>query len=225
MRIGELSQRSGVPIPTIKYYLREGLLHGGVALAANQAAYGDDHLRRLRLIRALIDVGGVSVAAAADVIAALGSDDLAPHDLLGTAHHAITPTRRPDRSTPAWHDARARAAALIAGRGWLVDPHTPAIDLLADVLAALTDLGAADLLDNLDRYADAAATVADFEVDAVIARGDRESMVELVVVGTVLGEALLSALRLLAHEHASARALGAVQPVARAPRSAIRAAR
>jgi len=31
MRISQLSAESGVPIPTIKYYLREGLLPGGEA--------------------------------------------------------------------------------------------------------------------------------------------------------------------------------------------------
>lgn len=29
MRIGELSRRTGVPVPTIKYYVREGLLPPG----------------------------------------------------------------------------------------------------------------------------------------------------------------------------------------------------
>jgi len=29
MRIGELSRRSGVPVPSIKYYVREGLLPAG----------------------------------------------------------------------------------------------------------------------------------------------------------------------------------------------------
>jgi DNA-binding transcriptional MerR regulator len=208
MRIGELSQRSGVPIPTIKYYLREGLLHAGETRAANQAAYGDDHLRRLRLIRALIDVGGVSVSAAADVISALNDDDLASHDLLGAAHIAVMPTRHPDRETPSWQAARTQAAKIVTERGWLVSPLTPALDQLADVLSALTDLGLTDFLDRLDSYLRAAETLATVEVDAVVARPDRESMVELVVVGTVLGEALFAALRLLAHEHRSAERLG-----------------
>ncbi len=46
MRISELSRRSGVSIPTIKYYLRDGLLPAGRATAANQADYDEDHLRR-----------------------------------------------------------------------------------------------------------------------------------------------------------------------------------
>jgi len=208
MRIGELSRRSGVPVPTIKYYLREGLLEPGATTAPNQADYGEVHLHRLRLVRALIDVGGVSVAAARDVIAALDAPDLAPHDLLGVAHHAVTPTRHPDRGTEQWQAARAEAARVAAARGWLVEPQALALDLLADVLAALTALDATDIVASLDHYADAAERLAEVEVDAVVARRDPTRMVELVIVGTVLGEALFGALRLLAQEHASAVRLG-----------------
>src|SRR5262249_53534630 len=117
MRIGELSSLSGVGVPTIKYYLREGLLEPGEPRAANQADYTEAHLQRLRLIRALLDVGGVSVAAARDVIAALGQTELSPHQLLGAAHHAVAPSRHPDRSLEAWRDAREQADRLIADRG------------------------------------------------------------------------------------------------------------
>ena len=37
MRISELSRRSSVPVATIKYYLRAGLLHEGRRTAATQA--------------------------------------------------------------------------------------------------------------------------------------------------------------------------------------------
>ena len=53
MRIAELSRDSGVPVPTIKYYVREGLLPPGELTSPNQAQYDASHLRRLRLIRAL----------------------------------------------------------------------------------------------------------------------------------------------------------------------------
>ena len=69
MRIAELSRRSGASIPTIKYYVREEILPPGTATGRNQAEYSEDHVRRLRLIRALIDVGGLSVAAARQVLA------------------------------------------------------------------------------------------------------------------------------------------------------------
>ncbi|MFF5294581.1 MerR family transcriptional regulator [Paractinoplanes globisporus] len=206
--MGELSRRSGVPIPTIKFYLREGLLPPGVATAANQADYDEEHLRRLRLIRALIDVGGVTVAGAREVVAALGTHADDPLDLLGAAQTAVEPRHRPDRDTPQWRAARERVTALIADRRWLIHPDSPAIDLVADALAAADSLGVDELLDKFGEYADTADRIAAVEVRAVLDRPDPASRMELVVLGTVLGEALLTSLRLLAHQHESARQLG-----------------
>jgi DNA-binding transcriptional MerR regulator len=57
MLMAELSRSSGVPVATIKYYLREGLLPPGAATSATRAEYDEAHLRRLRLTRALEDPG------------------------------------------------------------------------------------------------------------------------------------------------------------------------
>lgn len=207
MRMGELSRRSGVPIPTIKYYLREGLLPPGTATAANQADYGDDHLRRLLLIRALIDVGGVSVAASREVIGALTTYADDPLELLGVAQSSVAPRHRPDRDTPQWRAARERVLAFVDERGWLVHPESPEIDLVADALAAGGTLGVDVLLDNLGQYADSAAALAAMEVRSVLERPDPAARMEHVVLGTVLGEALFSSLRMLAHQHESKRQL------------------
>ncbi|HZN19044.1 MAG TPA: MerR family transcriptional regulator [Micromonosporaceae bacterium] len=205
MRIGELSGRSGVSVATIKYYLREGLLPPGAPTATNQAAYGDAHLQRLRLIRALIDVGGLSVAGARDVLAAVDAGDLPLHTLLGVAHKAVTRPARPGAPDDAWHAARAEVEELVRHRGWRVEPGSPGLDRAADAVHALRTLGQEDLLGCLETYADAAEQVAACEVGAVVARADPARMVEGVVTGTVLGEALLAALRLLAQQDASAR--------------------
>jgi DNA-binding transcriptional MerR regulator len=212
MRMGELSRRSAVPVPTIKYYLREGLLARGAATAANQADYSEEHLRRLRLIRALIDVGGVSVAGAREVIAALGDDEATPFELLGAAQEAIAPRNRPGREAPPWAAARDRVLALVESRGWLVYTESDTVALVADALAACATLGATELADNLGGYADAAATLAEMEVESVLARPAGAEQMELVVLGTVLGEALFSALRMLLHEHESARRLSVPRP-------------
>jgi len=207
LRIAELSARTGVAIPTIKYYLREGLLQPGVARAANQADYSEHHVQRLRLVRALVDVGGVPIAAAREVVAALGRTDLPPHDLLGVAHETVAPARHPDRSSADWQRARAEAEDLAGRRGWRVNPDSHGMNMLADVLMALSTLEVPEVLADLDIYADTAQRLATIEVDHVIARGDPTRMLELVVLGTVLGESLFAALRLLAHEHASAERL------------------
>ena len=80
MRVSELSQATGVPVPTIKYYLREGLLpRGETTTSPNQASYGDEHVARLRLIRSLLDVGGLSVATVRDVLAAVDDPGTSLH--------------------------------------------------------------------------------------------------------------------------------------------------
>ncbi|MFF9570982.1 MerR family transcriptional regulator [Streptomyces sp. NPDC014685] len=62
MGLPEPSGKSGVEPATIKYYLREGLLRPGHRVSATQAEYDESHLRRLRLVRALIQVGRPPVA-------------------------------------------------------------------------------------------------------------------------------------------------------------------
>src|SRR5688572_3131156 len=90
MRISELSAMTGVSLPTIKYYLREGLLFEGRRTSATQAEYGDDHVRRLRVVRALID-SGVSIAETKKVVRSLDDPPESPHDLLSAAHAAVIP--------------------------------------------------------------------------------------------------------------------------------------
>jgi DNA-binding transcriptional MerR regulator len=211
MRIAELSGRSGTSIPSIKYYLREGLLPGGNATGRNQADYDEAHVHRLRLIRALLDVGGLSVAAVRDVLAAVDTPGLPGHHLLGTAHHAISPPPpRRDPDDAGWQAARAEVEELIERRGWYVGPDSPGIDAAADAIAAMHALGQEDLL-ILDTYADAAERVAAEEVAAVVARGEPARMVQGVVIGTILGEAILCALRRLAQQNESAKRLPSVR--------------
>ena len=56
MRLSELSRLSGTSMPTIKYYVREGPLGSGERLNDTRTEYSDDHVHRLRLTRALVDV-------------------------------------------------------------------------------------------------------------------------------------------------------------------------
>ncbi|MGA8746144.1 MAG: MerR family transcriptional regulator [Solirubrobacterales bacterium] len=53
LRIGELAQASGVPVPTIKHYLREGLLPEPVKTSRNMAYYPPEFVDRIRLIKQL----------------------------------------------------------------------------------------------------------------------------------------------------------------------------
>ena len=53
LRMGELAQASGVPAPTIKHYLREGLLPEPVKTSRNMAYYPPEFVDRIRLIKQL----------------------------------------------------------------------------------------------------------------------------------------------------------------------------
>src|ERR1700712_5486451 len=89
MRIAELSRRSGVSVASIKYYLREGLLPAGELTSPNQARYGEEHVRRLRLVRALVDVGRLTIAGPRAGLAAVDADDVPLHEVLGATQGAL----------------------------------------------------------------------------------------------------------------------------------------
>ncbi|QWB24286.1 MULTISPECIES: MerR family transcriptional regulator [Streptomyces] len=208
MRIGELSRKTGVPVPTIKYYVREGLLPAGELTSRNQASYGEPHERRLQLIRALADVGGMKVAEIADVLAAVDDTDRPLHRVLGSAADRMG---RSDGTRDDAESAAARAAVtdLISRRGWRTHASNPAVTDLSEALAALARLGHGAFAELLDTYADAAEQVAHADLEYVDRQMAVEEKVEGVVIGTVLGEAVFSSLRRLAHVDASARLYGA----------------
>jgi DNA-binding transcriptional MerR regulator len=205
MRIAELSRQSGVPIPTIKYYLREGLLPAGERTSRNQVQYADSHLRRLALVRALVEVGGLSIAAARDILTRMDSPGASAMDTLGKAQYAMTP-RRDHAEDELWQLASAEVAELAARRGWQVRPTNPAREALTEVIATLHRLGEGEyLVGLLDDYAAAAEGLAVAEVDNLLHRPGLDSMAAGVVIWTVLGDALLAALRRLAQESESSR--------------------
>lgn len=207
MRISELSAVSGVPLPTVKYYLREGLLPAGERTARNQADYGAAHLARLRLIRALVDVGGLSIADTRAVLTAADDPDLPLDEVMGAAHHAITNRAAPTRTEPEWSDARNVVLMIAEQRGWRVERDAPALGQAADAVAAVLAMDVPELHPFLDRYADIAEELAREEVAATVSMGDPQDVVRGVVIGTVIGEALLNALRLLAQQSVTIKLL------------------
>ena len=197
MKMAELSSTSGIPVATIKYYLREGLLPAGERFSPNQSHYGPEHLRRLRVILALLEVGGLSIAAAHQVIDAIDSD-------LGLAHtfdiaqRTVSAHIEPETLSPA---SVAKVDEVLSG--WHVSPDNPGRLAAARVLQTFDELGQPDLSGWVPGYAAAALAVAEADLDEIDARADREAKTEMVVIGTVLGDALFAGLRRAAQEHVS----------------------
>ncbi|NUU20331.1 MAG: MerR family transcriptional regulator, partial [Streptomycetaceae bacterium] len=141
MRIAELSRATGVPVPTIKYYVREGLLPPGELTSRTQAQYGDAHVRRLKLVRALVEVGGVSVAAARKAVEAIDAEGRTLHSKIGAAHYLLSNPSPLAVGAADREHAESQARALIDELGWRVHAKNPAAELLVQALAALHWLG------------------------------------------------------------------------------------
>ncbi len=203
MRISELSERSGIAVATIKYYLREGLLPPGERTSPNQASYGEDHLRRLRLVRALIEVGGIPVATVAEVLAAIDSPETPLFHVLGITQDSVSPTV-PAARDDEWDRAREAVCAEMDRRGWSTHPSLEAIDNLASVLVRFSQLGYRDWATSaMPDYFDGARKVAENDVTAALSAGDRDDIVDAVVVLTVLGDTALAIIRRIAQAQVS----------------------
>jgi DNA-binding transcriptional MerR regulator len=208
MKVSELSDRSGLPVQTIKYYIREGLLPKGAATAATRAEYDDRHLERLRLIRALREVGDLPIASVKRIVAAVDDDAVGTQELLGTVQYALGPLAEPHPEDPGWRAAREDVDAIVAELGWRVLPDAPTRDMLAQAFIALRRLGLPIAFTELDPYIQAAALIAEHEVGTVAVEGERGRVVQTAVATNVLYEQVLLALRRMAQEDASARRFG-----------------
>ncbi|MFC7648430.1 MerR family transcriptional regulator [Streptosporangium lutulentum] len=195
--MAELSETTGVPVPTIKYYIREGLVAPGQPTGRNQADYTGEHVRRLRLVRALVEYGGLSIAVIRDLIAQVDDPDLEAFDLLAAAQKTVTQVKEP-RPGPYKDGAERRLHDLLTERGWRIRTGDPAYRTAVGVLATLDEVGRQDVLDVLDDYAEAAERIARIDVGLIGDVNDRERAVEIVVIGTSVGDTLIAALRRLA---------------------------
>ncbi len=187
---------------SIKYYLREGLVPRGERTAVNQACYGEHHLHRLRLIRVLREVAALPIATIKQVVEAVNDDTLPVHTLLGIAHHALGP-HDPPGDDETFRQARRDVDGFLDHLGWQVSAHAPARTALAHTLASLRRLGQDVEPSALTEYARAADRIAAWELEQTVSTPTRQALVEQVVVGTIVYEKALVALRRLAQERHS----------------------
>ncbi|GAA4116320.1 MerR family transcriptional regulator [Knoellia locipacati] len=203
MRLAELSAESGVAVATLKYYLREGLLHPGRTLSRTSADYDESHVDRVRLVRALSEVGGLSLATIEQVLEVItepGTDRL---HVLEAAQRTLV---RAGARTPDGADGGStqRVRDWIERHGWEIDPMDPFIDDLARAWEACDHAALGLDEDRMDRYAEHVEGIATVDVSTV--PEDPEAAVRHVVLGTLLVDPVLVALRRLAQQHVSRRA-------------------
>ncbi|TDC20645.1 MerR family transcriptional regulator [Streptomyces sp. 8K308] len=212
MRLAELSKRSGVPIPTIKYYLREELLPPGRRVSATQAEYDEEHLRRLRLVRALLQLGRVPVAIAREVLAAVADESVDQLSRLGTAVAALPhggQRAADDGDEATAREAEGTAEELQRRLGWRVVPENPAHGTLVSALTALLRLGYPCDVPQLLPYGRLAGDLAAHELSLIEEFEAPTTQLEAAVALTVLYEPVLLSLRRLAQAEEASRRFGA----------------
>ncbi|HZN18989.1 MAG TPA: MerR family transcriptional regulator [Micromonosporaceae bacterium] len=210
MRISDLSKQTGVPVATIKFYLRERLLPAGRPTGRNQAEYSEAHVRRLRLIRALANIGQFELSVVREVLAAVENEELPMRDLYEVINRALVPPEPATTEADGLDQAGAEVTRFIAALGWQVAEDSPSRVRLAHVVAALERLGCACGIDFFLPYAETAERIAAQELDLLPpdrTRGGRAGA----VVRAVLFDIALAAMRRMAQQHYVALRFGAAR--------------
>jgi DNA-binding transcriptional MerR regulator len=198
MKISELSERSGIPVATLKFYIREGMLPRGEATSATSAEYDEGHLVRLRVIAALAGVRGLPLARVRDILDLVDEPLGDPNETVRRAVNALPPYDETADGREAEDDSRARAA--IEQAGFTYDPRFAAVRQLETAIRAVVDAGLPWDEPTLHRYADSMREVAISEV-APIASLAPDDVPAYAVLGTALYEPVILAMRRLAHQH------------------------
>lgn len=192
MKLSELAQRSGVSLPSIKYYLREGLLEPGQPVTARSASYSEAHLKRLSLIRVLIVTVGLSIAGTKEVLAAV---DASGDDLLSSLGRGLA-ALPPDLIAESSGEAVTTPLTVLAlqdryGEG---DPN---VAQLLQALAAAEKAGLPMGEEKLNRYRGLITELA--RIDIADMPSDPAQAVEYAIIGTAVYDRIISALWRLAH--------------------------
>ncbi|CAL9605354.1 MerR family transcriptional regulator [Streptomyces sp. enrichment culture] len=212
MRLADLSKRSGVSTATIKYYLREGLLPPGRQINATTSEYDDGHLRRLRLVRALIQVGKVPVATAREVLGHVDDESLGRTIRLGAALWALPQDPEPDEADPAVAAARVEVDRLLELLGWETSRElaslSPVHRSLVVAVAVLRRLDYPWDAELIAPYGELMMEAARRDLDFLETHAQDSEKVEMAVASAVLFQPVLRALHRLAQEEESARRYG-----------------
>lgn len=201
MRVSELSRLTGVSLPTIKYYIREGLLPPGAATGPQRSDYGDEHLARLRLLRALIESGGVGIAGAKRITAVL-DEGAPPSRAFEVAQDVVS--ANVDSAAPASDQSLDRVRSVVGAASC----EHPAVATAARALDALELSGGGMTPQWLASYARAADIVASADLDELEARTSVSEQTSIAAVGTALGDVVLQSMRRVAQARETQRRFG-----------------
>ncbi|MEO6599959.1 MAG: MerR family transcriptional regulator [Polyangiaceae bacterium] len=201
LTISELAKVSGISMSTIKYYLREGLLPQGDLAAQSRQYYGQRHLDRLAVIRALRETADLPIEMVRQLVGVLDKGTIPTFDLVAMAIDALG--RHRGRETATERAVKQELLELLATRRIRVRPLSGALRDLTASVVMLRRFSPGLRVKQLIPYLEYALSLAEMEVtanaDNVLSNPDRA--LSTAVLGTALWEPLIVATRRIASEH------------------------
>ena len=205
MRISDLSRRTGTPVGTIKFYLRERLLPPGRPAGRNQAIYTDTHVNRLRLIRAFTGVAGLDLSSVRTLLSAIEDGRMPLTGLYKVVEAAVMTGDRGADDGPEAVAARQDVDTVVTRMGWALEPDASPRGQLVQVLAALKRLGSTCEVDFFLAYARVADDLVQGELDFVPPVPTAPERAAAVVRSVLLDVALVAMGRMAREHHVTRR--------------------
>jgi DNA-binding transcriptional MerR regulator len=150
LKISALSDRSGVPVATIRHYLREGLLPEPVKTSRNMAYYPPEFVERIQLIKQLQEERFMPLRVIRELLDSAGEDLERVHEVAAAGdavlERALAPQREriPQAELLERHDIPARALDRLAELGVLSPTkagYTPAEARIVEAIARFRAAG------------------------------------------------------------------------------------
>jgi DNA-binding transcriptional MerR regulator len=200
MYVSELAAYADVPVATVKYYLRAGLLPPGEVVGPRRAVYDQTHLRRLKILRMLREVGGIPVATLQQVMDAVDDAERRPHEVLCLVADALTDTAPDLTPDPA---SQAMVDTALDEVGWSgVRADAVARRQLAALVRLLTAEGPLSIgHDTLAFYVRLTDALCRAEIDFIEDSDSRAGTLEDMLAGEAVFGQVLALLRRMGHEH------------------------
>jgi DNA-binding transcriptional MerR regulator len=199
LRVSELVAATGVPLATVKFYLREGLLMPGRSTSATRAEYDEQHVRRLALIRALAGLG-LPIPKVKIVVNLIDEPTDSLFESLGGALAALPPYDLEVR------EDYPRARAALQALGQVYDPAYAAVAALESALDAAEKVGIPMTDERLHAYGRHIRAIASADLE-MMPNTTPQAAIEYAVLGTAIYEPVIAALRRLAHQDLMATTL------------------
>jgi len=202
MQISELVRRADVPLATVKFYIREGMLPPGRTTSATRAEYDEQHLERLRLIRSLTIVAGLPLGRAKLILDVIDHPEGSIYDMLGRAIDALASSTSASADSDAdYRYPRAAAALASLGSAYNASDHRMAAFVQLDsALLAVEEAGMPADAARMRLYGEQMMAIARAEIEGMPAH-EPEAAVQYAVLGTALYEPVIAAIRRLAHQN------------------------